>query len=90
MIDRARGDRGPSKEVGKMNQQQEAEAVIGHLPPHAARMVAVEILLSDPEWLADDVLESLLYLMRERLDEELVSGQPAARTGQDAEPEDGT
>jgi hypothetical protein len=30
-------------------------------------MLAVEILLADPESLADDVLESSLYLLRERL-----------------------
>ena len=33
----------------------------------AARMLAVEILLADPETLADDVLESCLYLLRDRL-----------------------
>jgi hypothetical protein len=30
-------------------------------------MLAVEILLAEPESLADDVLESSLYLLRERL-----------------------
>jgi len=30
-------------------------------------MLAVEILLADPEALGDDVLESCLYLLRERL-----------------------
>lgn len=33
----------------------------------AARMLAVETLLADPEALGDDVLESSLYLLRERL-----------------------
>ena len=33
----------------------------------AARMLAVEVLLADPEALGDDVLESSLYLLRERL-----------------------
>jgi hypothetical protein len=33
----------------------------------AARMLAVETLLADPESLEDDVLESCLYLLRERL-----------------------
>jgi hypothetical protein len=42
-------------------------AVIETLPRHAARMLAVEILLADPESLDDDVLESCLYLLRERL-----------------------
>ncbi len=43
------------------------EATIGHLPPKAARMVAVEILLADPDALGDDVLESCLYILREKL-----------------------
>jgi hypothetical protein len=30
-------------------------------------MLAVEVLLADPEALGDDVLESALYLLRERL-----------------------
>lgn len=33
----------------------------------AARLLAVEVLLAEPEALADDVLESCLYLMRDRL-----------------------
>jgi hypothetical protein len=40
------------------------------LPPKAAKMAAVEILLADPESLGDDVLESCLYILRERLREE--------------------
>jgi hypothetical protein len=44
-----------------------AEAAIAHLPAKAARMVAVEILLADPEALNDDVLESCLYVLREKL-----------------------
>jgi hypothetical protein len=43
------------------------KANIASLPANAARMLAVEILLADPESLADDVLESSLYLLRERL-----------------------
>jgi hypothetical protein len=37
--------------------------------PHsqAARLLAVEVLLADPEALGDDVLESCLYLLRDRL-----------------------
>ncbi len=34
------------------------EADIKHLPARAARMVAVEILLTDPDALGDDVLEA--------------------------------
>ena len=37
------------------------------LPADAARMLAVETLLTDPEALGDDVLESCLYLLRDRL-----------------------
>ena len=32
-----------------------------------ARLLAVEVLLADPEALADDVLESCLYILRDRL-----------------------
>jgi hypothetical protein len=35
----------------------------------AARMLAVETLLADPDSLGDDVLESCLYLLRDRLRE---------------------
>jgi hypothetical protein len=44
-----------------------AAAEIAALPAKAARMLAVEILLADPEALGDDVLESCLYLLREKL-----------------------
>jgi hypothetical protein len=44
-----------------------ATAQISALPAKAARMLAVEILLADPESLGDDVLESSLYILRERL-----------------------
>jgi hypothetical protein len=44
-----------------------ATAEISALPAKAARMLAVEILLADPEALHDDVLESCLYLLRDRL-----------------------
>ena len=43
------------------------EAAISHLPPKAAKMAAIEILLSDPEALGDDTLESALYILREKL-----------------------
>ena len=45
----------------------DAVAVISTLPPKAAKMVAVEILLADPGSLEDDVLEACLYILRERL-----------------------
>jgi hypothetical protein len=43
------------------------EADLKNLPPKAAQLAAVEILLADPAALADDVLESCLYILRERL-----------------------
>jgi hypothetical protein len=43
------------------------EAAISHLPPKAAKMVAIEILLADPAALGDDTLESGLYILREKL-----------------------
>lgn len=48
----------------------DAAAVIATLSPKAARLLAVEILLANPEALGDDVLESCLYILRERLTEE--------------------
>jgi hypothetical protein len=42
-------------------------AEIAAPPAQAARMLAVEVLLTDPEALADDVLKSCLYILRERL-----------------------
>jgi hypothetical protein len=45
----------------------DAKAVIGHLPPAEAWLLAVEILLTNPEALGDDVLEGCLYLLRDRL-----------------------
>jgi hypothetical protein len=40
---------------------------ITSLPAPAARMLAIEILLADPEALQDDILESCLYLLREKM-----------------------
>jgi hypothetical protein len=40
---------------------------VASFPAPVARMLAVEILLADPEALGDDVLESSLYLLREKL-----------------------
>lgn len=40
---------------------------ITSLPAPAARMLAVEILLAEPEALGDDCLESCLYVLREKL-----------------------
>ena len=50
-----------------MNEPVTAEAAISHLPPTAARMAAIEILLADPAALGDDTLESGLYILREKL-----------------------
>jgi hypothetical protein len=44
-----------------------AATVIETLPRDAARMLAVEILLAEPETLGDDVLEGCLYVLREKL-----------------------
>ena len=37
------------------------------LPAHAARLLAIEILLADPESLGNDALEGDLYLIRDKL-----------------------
>ena len=50
-----------------MNEPVTVEATISHLPPRAARMAAIEILLADPAALGDDTLESGLHILRERL-----------------------
>lgn len=50
-----------------MNGTGTVEATISHLPAKAAKMAAIEILLSDPESLGDDTLESGLYILREKL-----------------------
>lgn len=44
-------------------------AAIRTFPPKAAKLAAIEILLTDPESLHDDVLESALYILRDRLQE---------------------
>jgi len=41
--------------------------IITTLPARAARLLAIEVLLADPQALGDDVLESCLYLLRDRL-----------------------
>ena len=53
--------------VPAVNEPVTAEAAISHLPPSAARMAAIEILLADPVALGDDTLESGLYILREKL-----------------------
>jgi hypothetical protein len=52
-----------------VNKTNTVVAAIGSLPATAAKMAAVEILLADPTSLHDDVLESCLYILRERLRE---------------------
>jgi hypothetical protein len=37
------------------------------LPARAARLLAIEILLADPEALANDALEGDLYILRDKL-----------------------
>lgn len=50
-----------------VNGPKTVNAAISYLPTRAAKMIAVEILLADPKSLHDDVLESCLYILRERL-----------------------
>jgi hypothetical protein len=52
-------------------------AVISTLTPHAAKLLAAEILLADPKSLGDDVLESCLYILRERLTGAAADGDDA-------------
>jgi hypothetical protein len=39
-----------------VNEPVTVEATISHLPPRAARMAAIEVLLADPGALGDDTL----------------------------------
>lgn len=41
-----------------------------NLQSKAARLLAIEVLLSDPEALQNDALESDLYILHDRLKEE--------------------
>lgn len=52
---------------------------INSLPAPAARMLAVEILLAEPEALGDDCLESCLYVLREKLRAAAGPGKAPAR-----------
>jgi hypothetical protein len=52
----------------------DAAAILSTLPSKAAKLAAVEILLADPESLNDDVLESCLYLFRDKLSPSLADG----------------
>jgi hypothetical protein len=62
----------------------DAAAIIASLPPRAAKMVAIEILLADPESLGDDILESCLYILRDKLTAE--TGSAGASVPEDAAP----
>ena len=50
-----------------VNEPVTVEAVISRLPPRAALMAAIEILLAEPAAFGDDTLESGLYILREKL-----------------------
>lgn len=50
-----------------MNEPVTVEAEISRLPPRAAQMAAIEILLADSAALGDDTLETGLYILREKL-----------------------
>jgi hypothetical protein len=66
-------DSTPGTETQRGNRQAGDAAMDAPITPftrltaQAARMLAVETLLATPEALQDDVLESALYLLRERL-----------------------
>ena len=45
----------------------DAQAIFAALPADAARLLAIEVLLADPEALANDALEGDLYLLRGKL-----------------------
>ncbi len=42
-------------------------ALVSILPPKAAKLIAIEILLADLDALNDGILESCLYILREKL-----------------------
>ena len=52
----------------------------GHpaLPAHAAMLLAVEVLLADPEALGNDALEGDLYILRDQLRNRGCSGRDRA------------
>lgn len=58
---------GPNLELPIEPGRTDAAQAIAGLPLPQARMLAVEILLADPGFLGDDVLESCLYVLREKL-----------------------
>jgi hypothetical protein len=58
------------------------------LPATAAQMLAVETLLAEPEALGDDVLETCLYLLRQRLHES--AGRPGDHPSADTPGKDPT
>jgi hypothetical protein len=51
---------------GKGNPVNDTQGAIP-LPANAARLLAVEVLLADPEALANDALEGDLYILRDQL-----------------------
>ena len=53
-----------------MDDMADVRALIKILPPRAAKLLAIEILLADPESIQDDVLEGCLYILQARLREE--------------------
>lgn len=60
----------PEWKAAPVNGPMIVEAALSHLrdlPAGAVKLVAVEVLLADPESLQDDVLESCLYILRDKL-----------------------
>jgi hypothetical protein len=48
------------------------------LHSQAARLLATEVLLADPEALEDDVLESCLYILRDKILRDKLRGAASA------------
>ena len=63
----AEGSTRRSAEKSKNAVPEGVEPIISHFSPEGAKLLACEILLADPASLGDDVLESSLYLFRDRL-----------------------
>jgi hypothetical protein len=61
-----RGSRGHTSARGRSATMSKTPGLVT-MNSHAARLLATEVLLADPEALEDDVLESCLYIFRDKL-----------------------
>jgi hypothetical protein len=67
-FNKLRGRTGRRETMAARAGTEEGERVDEETPAGAAaRLLAVEVLLAEPEALGDDVLESCLYILRDRL-----------------------